>query len=192
MTLFGSFMLQMLHLRWQHWNTEKHVGFIGVLSMSRLPGSYKSKCHFWNTSFTSPSAKQTVLRKVPHGTKEVESNRLGMSSQSGENGASDTPTFYGEVKKGKGTRMEYQIEKDFETTKWTFDDANEYVSWGYPGRKRIPVNSRTPSQFCEEKGELRRLEKHFKDGCFAVVISKWQILCTDSKGYLANLHCYVN
>jgi hypothetical protein len=40
-----------------------------------------------------------------------------MSSQSGENGASDTPTFYGEVKKGKGTRMEYQIEKDFETTK---------------------------------------------------------------------------
>lgn len=69
--LFGSFMLQMLHLRRQHWNTEKHVGFIESLSMFRLSGPCKSKCHFWNTSFTSPSAKQTTFRKVPHRTKEV-------------------------------------------------------------------------------------------------------------------------
>lgn len=68
----GSFMLQMLHLRWQHWNTEKHVGFIEILSISRLPGPYKSKCHFWNTSFTSPSVKQTTFRKVLYGTDEVE------------------------------------------------------------------------------------------------------------------------
>ena len=89
MTLFGSFTPQMLHLRWQHWNTEKHVGFIESLSMSRLPGPYKSKCHFWNTSFTSPSAKQTTFRKVPHGNNEVNSNRVGMSSWSEENGTSD-------------------------------------------------------------------------------------------------------
>lgn len=123
MTLFGSFMLQMLHLRWQHWNTEKHVGFIESLSMSRLPGPCKSKCHFWNTPFTSPLAKQTTFRKVPlwnqRGKIVIE---LTCHHDQERIKHQVLPTFYREVK-AKGTNVKNWTEKDFEIIKWIFDNC---------------------------------------------------------------------
>lgn len=73
--------------------------------------------HIIYQSFGQKKKKKTTYRKVPHRTKEVESSRMECHYDQERTELQILPTFHGGDKRRKGTKIEYQKEKGFETTK---------------------------------------------------------------------------
>lgn len=130
MTLLGRYTRQMLHLKW---NGEKHVGFIEILSLSRLPGLCES-------NVTSEACHCQVFSKTNNPSKSPcpkENNRAGCHSNQ-EKGPSEVTRFL-QGSRGVDEQMDWEAQSllSNKSELWipitVHPQGDSWYSWGDRG-----------------------------------------------------------